>query len=117
MPPTPSVTAEVRVHRTDTEGLAVRTKKRKRLTGREQLAPTAAERRNQRWSMDFVSGSLCSGRRFRVLNIVDDFTHESLGQIVDVSTSGERVTRFLDQLAALHAPTSRAATASSATNT
>lgn len=46
------------------EGLAVRTKKRKRLVGRERVPLAASERRNQRWSMDFVSDSLYSGRRF-----------------------------------------------------
>lgn len=84
------------------EGLAVRTKKRKRLAGRERIPLAAPERRNQRWSMDFVSDSLCSGRRFRVLNIIDEHTRESPGQLVDLSISGERVARFLDQLAALH---------------
>ncbi len=84
------------------EDLAVRTKKRKRLAGRERLPLKASERRNQRWSVDFVSDSLCSGRRFRVLNIVDDFTRESPGQLVDLSISGERVVRFLDQLATLN---------------
>jgi len=84
------------------EGLAVRTKKRKRLAGRERMPLAAPERRNQRWSMDFVSDSLCSGRRFRVLDIVDDHTRESPGQLVDLSISGERVARFLDDLAALH---------------
>lgn len=84
------------------EGLAVRTKKRKRLAGRERVPLAAPERRNQRWSMDFVSDSLCSGRRFRVLNIVDEHTRESPGQLVDLSISGERVARLLDQLAVLH---------------
>ncbi len=34
---------------------------------------------NQRWSLDFVSDALNSGRRFRVLTVVDDFTRECLG--------------------------------------
>lgn len=84
------------------EGLLVRTKKRKRLSGRERLPLSVPQRRNQRWSMDFVCDSLCSGRRFRVLNIVDDHTRESPGQLVDLSISGERVVRFLDHLASLH---------------
>jgi len=84
------------------EGLLVRTKRRKRLSGRERVPLNAPQRRNQRWSMDFVSDSLCSGRRFRVLNIVDDLTRESPGQLVDLSISGERVVRFLDELARLH---------------
>lgn len=83
------------------EGLAVRTKKRKRLAGRERVPLAAPERRNQRWSMDFVSDSLCSGRRFRVLNIVDEHTRESPGQLVDLSISGERVTRLTAFLIAM----------------
>jgi hypothetical protein len=29
---------------------------------------------NQRWSLDFVHDQLVTGRRFRVLNIVEDVT-------------------------------------------
>lgn len=84
------------------EGLTVRTKKRRRLPGRERAPLALPERRNQRWSLDFVSDSLCSGRRFRVLYIVDDYSRESPGQLVDVSISGDRRARFLDRLADLH---------------
>jgi putative transposase len=28
---------------------------------------------NQRWSLDFVSDSLACGRRFRLLNVIDDY--------------------------------------------
>jgi len=43
---------------------------------------------NKRWSMDFMSDSLYSGRRFRTLNVVDDFTRECLGIEVDFSLPG-----------------------------
>lgn len=67
------------------EGLTVRTRKRKRLAGRERLPLAVPQRRNQRWSMDFVSDSLYSGRRFRVLNIVDDHTRpRPVGRPVDL---------------------------------
>lgn len=46
------------------------------------------DRPNQRWSLDFVSDQLASGRRFRVLNIVDDFSREGVGQLVDTAISG-----------------------------
>ena len=36
-----------------------------------------------------------SGRRFRVLNIVDDVTRECLRAVADTSISGERVVREL----------------------
>ena len=35
----------------------------------------------------------------RILNIVDDYSRECLGQLVDVSISGERVSWLLEQLA------------------
>jgi len=80
------------------EGLQVRTKKRKKLR-RPRVPMLVPGRINERWSMDFVSDQLANGRRFRVLNIVDDFSRECVGQVVDVSISGMRVTRFLDELA------------------
>jgi putative transposase len=33
---------------------------------------------NQVWSVDFMTDALSSGRRFRTLNIVDDYTRECL---------------------------------------
>jgi len=81
------------------EKLQVRTKRRKRLAKRprvEMAVPTAA---NQRWSLDFVSDQLATGRRFRILNIVDDHTRECVSQVVDFSLSGLRVARALDELA------------------
>ncbi len=43
---------------------------------------------NQHWSLDFVLDALSSGRRFRVLAVVDDFTRECLGLVADTSLSG-----------------------------
>ena len=56
---------------------------------------------NQRWSLDFVSDALANARRFRVLAVVDDFTRECLGLVVDTSLSGLRVGRELDRIASL----------------
>ncbi len=80
------------------EGLTVRSKKRKRAAGVERIPLVAPTRPNQGWSMDFVSDALSSGRRFRVLNVVDDFTRESLATEVDTSLGGERVKRVLERL-------------------
>jgi putative transposase len=55
-------------------------------------------RLNERWSLDFVSDQLANGRRFRVLNIVDDYSRACVDQLVDTSIFGERLTRFLDEL-------------------
>lgn len=53
---------------------------------------------NERWSMDFMSDSLCDGRRFRLLTVVDDFTRECVVIEVDASITGERVIRTLEWL-------------------
>lgn len=49
--------------------------------------------------MDFVSDALASGRRIKVLTIVDDFSKESVDLAVDFGISGHYVTRILDQAA------------------
>jgi len=46
---------------------------------------------NQRWSLDFVHDQMVSGRRLRVLNVVDDVTRECLGAVPDTSIPGRRV--------------------------
>jgi putative transposase len=43
---------------------------------------------------------MASGRRFRVLNVVDDVTRECLAAVPDTSISGHRVVRELTQLIA-----------------
>ena len=56
---------------------------------------------NQRWSLDFVSDTLITGRRIRILAVVDDFTRECLALVVDTSLSGARVARELDAIIAV----------------
>jgi len=89
-----------RVHRLYREkGLSLRRKRRKRL--RRGLAPsTAPTKKNQRWSMDFVSDAVAGKRSFRAFTLVDDYTRECLAIEVDTSLSGERVGRVLDRVAA-----------------
>ena len=66
------------------ERLQVGTKKRKKLIRPRQLMVLPIGE-NIRWSMDFVSDQLINGRRFRVLNIVDDHSKEMVGQLTDLS--------------------------------
>ncbi|MEL6286898.1 MAG: IS3 family transposase [Pseudomonadota bacterium] len=80
------------------EGLQVRTKKRRKLPRRDRVAPRVPERPMQRWSLDFMSDQLADYRRFRILNIVDDHSRFCPGQIIDLSISGARVARYLDEL-------------------
>lgn len=77
------------------EGLAVRQKARRKLaTGERQQKPQVSAP-NQRWSLDFMADQLASGQRFRVLNVVDDFTRECLVMHVGVSIAGHDVIRQL----------------------
>ena len=80
------------------EGLSVRKRKaRRRAVGTR--APILVEAKaNARWSLDFVHDQFACGRRFRVLNIVDDVTRECLAAIPDTSISGRRVARELTAL-------------------
>ena len=80
------------------EGLTAR-KRRARRRAVGTRAPILVEARaNARWSLDFVHDQLASGRRFRILNIVDDVTRECLAAIPDTSISDRRVARELTDL-------------------
>jgi putative transposase len=80
-------------------GLSVRRKRRKRLA-RMGTSMVAATKANQRWSLDFVSDGLASGRAIRLLSIVDTYTRECLALDVDTSFPSPRVTRVLNTLIA-----------------
>ncbi len=85
-----------RLHRE--EGLTVRRRKvRRRAVGARAPAPVLALP-NQRWSLDFVHDQLATGRRFRILDIVDDVTRECLRAVLDTLISGRRVVRELADL-------------------
>ena len=88
-----------RIYREERLGVRKRGGRKRALGTRSPMVlPEAA---NQRWSLDFVSDALSSGRRFRVLAVVDDFTRECLGLVVDTSLSGLRVGRELDRIVEL----------------
>lgn len=59
------------------------------------VIPTAA---NQTWSIDFMSDSLVDGRKFRLLNVIDDYNRESLAIEADTSSPSLRVVRVLEKL-------------------
>jgi putative transposase len=83
------------------EGLTVRKRGgRKRAVG-TRTPMAIPQGPNQRWSLDFMSDALEDGRRFRVLNVIDDFSRECLAAVVDTSIGGARVARELDRIAEL----------------
>jgi putative transposase len=80
------------------EGLVLRKKRRQRSATATRAPLVAPTRAGERYSMDFMSDSLATGRSFRTLNIIDDYTRECLAIEVDSSLPRERVMRVLDRL-------------------
>ncbi len=80
------------------EGLTVRKRKARRRAVGTRTPILVEAKVNARWSLDFVHDQFALGRRFRILNIVDDVTRECLAAIPDTSISGKRVARELTAL-------------------
>ncbi len=80
------------------EKLQVRKRNKKRIShgDREPLAePTGI---NQLWATDFVSDSITGGRNLKILTVIDCYSRECLGLLVDTSIGGIRVARFLEEI-------------------
>ena len=80
------------------EHLQVRKRKKRRRCAIMRKPLVLPSRPGQRWSMDFMSDQLSSGRRIRLFNVIDDFTRQCLAIVVDVSINGHRVARELSRL-------------------
>lgn len=88
-----------RVYRIYTQmKLNIRRRAKKRLPARAKQILFQPESLNQVWSMDFMCDSLWDGRRFRLLNIIDDYNREVLSIETDTSLPTLRVIRTLEQL-------------------
>jgi putative transposase len=96
------------------EGRIVNRKRVERLYGEEKLCLRLRRRKkqaatvrvplpvpigpDQAWSMDFVWDYLRSGRRIKILTIVDDFTRECLAIEAGFGLNGKQVTQVLERL-------------------
>jgi putative transposase len=81
------------------EGLAMRIRQRRRIRWSGPAVSPVAMRPNQRWSIDFVSDRVNTGKVIRMLTMVDDCTRECPAIEVDTSLGGLRVRRVLDRVA------------------
>ena len=75
------------------EGLAMRIRQRRRIRWNGAVPGPAARKRNERWSIDFVSDWVSTGRVIRMLTMVDDYTrecHHRSGYFTGRVTSGPR---------------------------
>lgn len=82
-------------------GLKYRIKKKKKRNTGEKSPLLVPGNINERWSMDFVSDSLYDRRRFRIFNLIDDCSRESIIQHADFSITGKRLIRIFDELKTL----------------
>ena len=88
-----------RVYRVYTQlRLNIRRRSKKRLPARIKQTLHQPEVMNEVWSIDFMSDTLWDGRRYRLLNIVDDYNRELLHIEADLSLPTLRVIRVLEYL-------------------
>lgn len=78
-------------------GLSLCRNSRKRLPTRIKAPLEQPVQPREVWSMDFMSDSLTTGRRFRVLNIIDDYNRQALCITPDFSMPSIRVVAHLKQ--------------------
>ncbi|NLZ18565.1 MAG: transposase family protein, partial [Desulfobulbaceae bacterium] len=71
---------------------------RKRLPKRIRQPLLVPQQPNQVWSADFMSDTLCAGKRFRTFNVIDDFNREALQVEIDTSITGKRLIRVFERL-------------------
>jgi len=76
--------------------------KRKRLPERVKRPLEVPAQPTACWSLDFMSDALTDGRRFRTLNVVEDWNREVLGIEVDFSLPAARVVALLTILVGRH---------------
>lgn len=88
-----------KVHRVYTSlKMNIRRKAKRRLPERVKQPLNVPEKRNQMWSLDFMTDTMQSGRKFRALNIIDDYNREALTMVHDTSITSARVVSELDLL-------------------
>jgi putative transposase len=81
------------------EGLSLRKRRRRKTAAMARVILPVPTTPNERWSMDFVTDSIVTGRRFRALAIVDEYSRECPAIEVDTSLGGRRVVGVLEELA------------------
>lgn len=79
-------------------GLNKRRKARRRLPARVKMPLQVPSLPNEMWSMDFMHDTLIYRRKFRVLNVIDDYNREALVSEAYFSISSQRVISILERM-------------------
>lgn len=79
-------------------GLNKRQPTRKRIPVRVKETLQVPTKPNETWSMDFMHDSLSNGRKFRIINIIDDFNREALRMEPHFSIGARKVISELSRV-------------------
>jgi len=85
-------------------GLTLKQKHRRKRLGIGAGLPCCAERPNHVWAYDFVEDRTETGRKLRILTIVDEFTRRCIDVEVEHRMNAKFVARTLLRLLAIHGP-------------
>jgi putative transposase len=90
-----------RLYREEHLGMRKKVPRRRVACMKRELRPVAS-RKNECWSMDFMSDQLFDGRRIRVLTLVDNHTRESLALHVAPRIRGRDVVAVFERVVTGH---------------
>lgn len=79
-------------------GMNKRRRVKKRINDRVKVPLVVPQCANDTWSMDFMHDVLMNGRKFRTLNIIDDFNREALAVDAYFSIGSKRVVNVLERV-------------------
>lgn len=82
--------------------LGLRIRRRTKRASHLRVPMGKPETPSEHWSMDFVADRLDSGRRFRILTVVDNFSRECPAVEVDYSLNSGKVISCLDRVKYSH---------------
>lgn len=80
-------------------GLRIRKRRRRKQVSTPRVPRPVAAASNAQWTLDFITDAFTSGRTFRVLSIVDEFTRECLTLRADVAQPSTKVVAAMEAIA------------------
>jgi putative transposase len=80
--------------------MTLRRKRKRRLPARIKQPLQQHAKPNESYCMDLMSDALTTGRKVRMLNIMDDCTREPLSEYADYSIPGKRVVDLVKDIKA-----------------